>query len=167
MVTGTAVAAAAERIAGLVAGRRTMVVGVGNRLRGDDALGPLVAEGLAAEFAGRVIDAGPVPENYLGVLLESAPELVLFVDTADHGAAPGRWCVVPAGALARRGGSTHTASLQLLAQILEAHGIRSWLIGVQPRQLEFGAGVSAAVDEAARELSRALTAALRAGARDA
>jgi hydrogenase maturation protease len=150
----------AHRIEERLRGRRAAVVGVGNRLCGDDGAGSHVAERLLAAGAAGVFDAETVPENYLGALLAARPEVVLFVDAADHGAAAGACCLVRAGELAARGSSTHAPSLRLLAGLLEAEGIESWMLGIQPAATVVGAGLSPAVAAAVAEVARALTAAL-------
>jgi hydrogenase 3 maturation protease len=68
-------------------GKRVAVIGVGNRMRGDDGVGSVIAERLQELAKGSllVIDAETVPENYLGVLLDSKPEVALFVDAVDFG----------------------------------------------------------------------------------
>jgi hydrogenase 3 maturation protease len=128
-----------------VRGRRVAVVGVGNRLRGDDGAGSQVGERLRAQCPAPVFDAGTVPENFLGVLIEFDPEVVVFVDAADHGGTPGSCCVAPPAALAARHASTHAPSLRLLAQILEARGIDCWLLGIQPASTAPGTELSPAV----------------------
>jgi hydrogenase 3 maturation protease len=141
----------ADRIAGHVRGRTLCVVGVGNPMRGDDGAGPLVIERLGGHDGAVLVDAGTTPENWYGPLLASAPGVVLFVDAADHGAAPGAWVLVPADDLAARIETTHAPTLQLLARLLAPLRIESWLLGIQPASTAFGAPVSpqvlAAVDE--------------------
>jgi len=151
----------------LVAGRRVAVVGVGNELRGDDGVGPLVAARLAVRHPGRVVDAGPVPENFLGPILAGDPEIVLFVDAADHGGSPGEWRLVPARALAARAPTTHHASLLLMARLIEAAGARCWLLGVQPASLAHGQPMTEAVRASGERLAQALAGALAAEAIDA
>ncbi len=146
----------AESIAALVLGRRTLVVGVGNEMRGDDGVGPLVAGRLARRLADGALDAGTVPENYLGTILAHAPQVVLFVDAADHGGAPGAWCLARVRDLERRGAGTHDASLRLLASLLEAEGAECWLVGVQPAALVPGQAMSPEVLASGRRLARTL-----------
>ncbi|MFN8177570.1 MAG: hydrogenase maturation protease [bacterium] len=145
-----------ERIGALVGGRSAAVVGVGNRLRGDDGVGSHVADRLRGRLAAAVYDVETVPENYLGVLTDAAPGVVLFVDAAAHGGPPGAWCLAPAGELASRSTSTHAMSLLLLARALEARGIACWLIGVQPDDTEFGAPLTSAVAAGADTVEDAL-----------
>lgn len=143
-------------------GRRAAVVGVGNRLRGDDGAGPCLAERLAAA-GGAALDAGTVPENYLVPLLESAPEVVLFADAADHGAAPGAAGVAAMEDLAGRPPSTHAPSLALLSEILAERGVECWLLAIQPAATARPDRLSAPVEHAVREAAGALERALARG----
>ena len=139
-----------------LAGRAVALVGVGNRLRGDDGVGSWLAERLGARCRAPVFDAETVPEDVLGPLLALAPEVVVLVDAADHGGRPGETCVAPARELAGRCGSTHGMLLLLLARALESRGVEAWLVGIQPARTDAGAPVSAAVAAGARAAEDAL-----------
>lgn len=142
-------------------------MGVGNPLCGDDGVGSLVAAQLARRFSGRAIDAGAVPESYLGPLLAAEGRPVVFVDAVAHGGAPGSCCLVRTGDLVVRHASTHRSSLELLGELLDRAGVRAWVLGIQPRQLAVGAPLSPDVSRTADELTQCLTAALAAGCADA
>ncbi len=144
----------------LVAHGGALVVGVGHPLRGDDAVGSAVAAALEPCFAARVIDAGSVPESYLGPMTAVAGRPVVFVDAVLHGGAPGSWCLVPALELAARAPDTHRASLHLMAELLSAHGIAAWVVGIQPRDTDFGATLSVPAERAVAELTGLLASAL-------
>lgn len=140
------------------------VVGVGNRLRRDDAAGSRVAERLLAMGCARVFDAETVPENYYGTLLAAAPCAVLFVDAADWGGAPGECRLAAVDALATRPASTHAPSLALLAGLLEREGIECWLLGIQPGSTEPGTALTPDVERAAGAVAETLAAGLSRGA---
>jgi hydrogenase 3 maturation protease len=143
-----------------VKGRRVAVVGVGNRLRGDDGEGPSVAQRLGAPADVLVIDAGTVPENYIGVLIERAPDVVLFVDALEFDAAPGACCLAALDTLGARCSTTHAPSLALMSQILEPEGIECFLVGIQPRSTADGEWLTAEVDRGIDEAVRAISAAI-------
>jgi hydrogenase 3 maturation protease len=147
----------ADTLAGLARGRTVCVVGVGNPLRGDDGAGPLVVERLGGHDGVRLIDAGTTPENWYGPLLAHGPALVVFVDAADHGGAPGECVLAAADTMAARDGGTHAPTLKLLAHLLAPRGVDSWFVGIQPARTATGAplhpAVGAAVDEVAAALS--------------
>ncbi len=150
----------AGRIPGLLRGRRAVLVGVGNPLRGDDGVGSLLARRLVARGAGRVLDAETVPENFLGTLLEDPADLILLVDAVEQGARPGTCCMGPARILGERCSSTHAPSLLLMARMLEARRKEVWLLGIQPGSTEIAAPLSEPVRAAASALEEALVHAL-------
>jgi len=139
-------------------GRKVAVIGVGNRMRGDDGVGSVIAERLQELARGNllVIDAETVPENYLGVLLDSKPEVVLFVDAVDFGGEVGEWALVPISMLGDKVPTTHTVSLKLLGQVLESNGIECLLLAVQPKQIGFGAPMSEEVASTAERIVQML-----------
>jgi hydrogenase 3 maturation protease len=125
---------------------RVCVVGVGNRLAGDDGAGSAVAEALGGRAAGCVIDAGIAPENHLEPIVRGEPDTVLLVDAVELGAEPGSVRVLDPRALRAGGLSTHAASLGMVCDYLSARcAARVVLIGIQPGQLRLGAALSDAV----------------------
>lgn len=130
---------------------RTAVVGMGHELRGDDAAGIEVARALRplAHQQLLVIDAGHAPENHTGPIRRFAPELVLLVDAAQLGEAPGavRWLAwqETTGLSA----STHTMPPYVLARYLTAElNTHIALIGIQPADTSLGATLSPEVRQA-------------------
>ncbi len=131
--------------------RPAAVVGVGNPLRGDDAVGPAVIERLGKLAGARLFDAGPAPENYLGPVGALRPERILFVDACDFRAAPGEFRIFEMPEIERLAAglvSTHTLPLTMTAQLFAAEGARVSLLGIQPESLEFGAPLSGPVERA-------------------
>ena len=78
-----------ESLRGLLHGR-VLLLGIGNRLRSDDAAGPLLADRLSGRVNAEVIDAGDVPENYIGPIRKLGPEVVLALDAVRSGRRPGQ-----------------------------------------------------------------------------
>lgn len=140
--------------------RPAAVVGIGNRLRGDDAAGSWIAERLRERGCARVFDAETVPENYLGPILSTKPGRVLFVDAADWSGAPGECRLAPMDALAPRPESTHAPSLALLAGVLESRGAECWLLGIQPASTTPGTGLTPDVERTAAHVVELLAGSL-------
>ncbi len=125
---------------------RTVVVGVGNSLRGDDGLGPALVARVRDRCSAQCLDAGPVPENYAGPIVRANPDTVLFVDAADLGLTPGSWSILSRDALAESGLTTHTVSLGTFIDFLKTQMQGEvYVLAVQPETLEFGAELSPAV----------------------
>ena len=77
-----------DRLCESLAGR-VMLVGIGNRLRGDDGLGPELIARLRGRVEAELLDCGEVPERYFGLIEEAQPEGILLVDAVDLDAEPG------------------------------------------------------------------------------
>lgn len=130
-------------------GKRTVVLGIGNPLRGDDGVGSQLALRLQGKVNALVVDAGEVPENYLGPIVAARPEAVVIVDAAELGAAPGTIAIIEADALDGASLSTHNASLSLFVKVLCAEIQPDvFLLGVQPASSAFGAAMSQPVERA-------------------
>jgi len=136
---------------------RVVILGVGNILKGDDGVGPLICEVLAGKVAARVIDAGTVPENYLRPLIQARPQLLLVVDAVDFGGAPGAVGVFTLDQISDVAFSTHALSLRLFVDVLRTEvDVEVLLLGVQPACTRLGQSVSAPVRASIREVAETL-----------
>ncbi len=124
-------------------GKRTLILGIGNTMRGDDGVGPALIERLQGKVSATLIDGGEVPENYLGPIEAAKPEVVLIVDAADLKAQPGDAALIELEQLAQTGISTHNASLGLFASVVkQLTGADILALAVQPKHNSFGTGIS-------------------------
>lgn len=144
-----------------------MILGIGNEASGDDAAGALAARALAGRLAGRpdvlVIDAGLAPENQTGPVRRFAPDLVVMIDAAQMGEAPGaiRW--LDWAETDGLSASTHTLPPYILAKFLVAEiGCAVGLIGIQPAQHGFGVPLSPVVSAAVETVVEGVAAATQA-----
>lgn len=124
-------------------GRPTLVLGVGNPLRGDDAAGPMVCAGLRSP---RAVDCGDAPERYLGLAADARVNSVLLVDAMDFGGAAGEIAFCYPEDLVERFGTTHDSGLAVLARFIQQeYGKPVAVLGIQPSQTRFGTEMSTAV----------------------
>ncbi len=138
-------------------GKRFGVVGVGNVLRSDDGAGPEVIALLEGRVDIPIADASEVPENYGGWIVKMNLESVVFVDAVDFGGEAGDFRMIPLEKLMVSASSTHRLSLHYVIRYLEDE----WsgdaiLVGVQPKSLRLGDGLSAEVAAGIRKLADAL-----------
>lgn len=141
--------------------RGPVLVGVGNRWRGDDAAGPMLVARLAGRAGVPCVDAGDAPERHLGEIA-AAGRAALLVDTVDFGGAPGEVALFRQQDLAAGLASTHTCGLGLLMRYLEVEsGQEALLVGIQPGSVGFGEPLSAPVAAAVAALSGLIEARLR------
>ncbi len=143
-----------------------LVLGIGNAMKGDDGLGPLVvtrliARGEAARaqdnegnYRPRVValDCGTTPENYTSVIRRLQPRLLLIVDAAEMGLEPGECRVIPRDRVGSLGLSTHSMPLSLFMSYVDDLVERIVLLGVQPHSMALGVEMSPEVAAAAEDL---------------
>ncbi|HPP83063.1 MAG TPA: hydrogenase maturation protease [Rubrivivax sp.] len=143
--------------------RDVLVLGLGNRLLGDDAAGPLVVDALArsARPPARLRDGGTIGLALLPEI-EDARGLIA-VDAAMFGAAPGTVRVFEGEAMDRQlGGTKRSAHEVALADLVAAAALggrlpeRRALVAVEPRSTALGLEPSAAVAAAIPRLCDAV-----------
>jgi len=134
-------------------GSKTVIVGIGNTLKGDDAAGPLVCQQLTGKVCAELIDAGTVPENYIQPVIKKAPQNLLIIDAIDFGASPGTIEIFKPEQLNSFVFSTHTLSPRLFAEMVTRNiKVDVCFVGIQPAQIQLGQPVSAPVSKAVQSL---------------
>ncbi len=146
---------------GKICERKTIVVGIGNTLKGDDGAGCVVCEQLQDSLPDSVIDAGTVPENYIGPIIERRPEVLVVVDAIDFGGSAGQIKIFAPGELSSAAISTHTLSPRLFVDVIcKSIEVEVWFVGIQAGRTALGEGLSKEVEEAAGSLAGILAEAL-------
>jgi len=136
---------------------KTLIVGIGNTLKGDDGAGPLVCEQLDGKIGAEVIDAGTVPENYIQPIIKKAPQNLFVIDAVDFGASPGTIKIFEPDQLDSFVISTHMLSPHVFVDMVcQSIKVDVSFLGIQPAQAEFGQSISPQVSRAIQELSHTL-----------
>ncbi len=121
-------------------------VGLGNKARGDDAAGLLFLRQLKKRMEFRTsnfIAAHTNPENYLECMLEFHPKLVVFIDAATVGKAPGDMHWIAPEDLDTARISTHAFNITMVEQYLKAHQtMEVKYFGIKPKTTTMGQPVS-------------------------
>jgi hydrogenase 3 maturation protease len=128
-----------------------MLLGIGNALRGDDGIGVWIARNTHV-IGWKALDCGPVPENFTGIVRREHPDLLLLVDAADMGLAPGEFRIIPQEKIQDVGIGTHQLPLSHLITFLEGTAGTILFIGIQPACLEEDMPISPDVKEGAMRL---------------
>ncbi len=135
-----------NEIARRLRGKRTVILGIGNPLQGDDAVGPSLVDFLQGRVEATLINAGEVPENYLSSIKASQPEVVLIIVALELGAEPGCLAIMDADRLRAIENFTRIPGLAFLAvTIQDGTGAEVILVGVQPEATAFAAELSTPV----------------------
>lgn len=136
---------------------KTVIVGIGNPLRGDDGFGPALVARLHGKVNAICIDAGNAPENYLGRIVKEAPETIVLVDVAHLGLDPGQYRFLLPEEILQHGLTTHDMSSRMLIEFLHTETSATiMMLAVQPQQLVLGEPLSAPVTEALNRLEQVL-----------
>lgn len=135
----------------------TVIVGVGNVLKGDDGAGPIVCQRLRdAGICAELIDAGSVPENYIQPIIKKAPQNLLVIDAVDFGAPAGTINILKPEQLSSFAFSTHTLSPRLfIDMVCRDIKVDVYFVGIQPAHTQVGQTISVQVSEAIQQLTQA------------
>ncbi len=136
---------------------KTVIVGIGNTLRGDDGFGPALIERIQDKTGFVCIDAGSAPENYVGRIVKEEPDTILLVDVADLNVKPGQYWILQSADIVQCGFTTHDMSSRMVMEFLQNQTQASiYMLGVQPQQVSLGEAMSECVSEALHEIARLL-----------
>ncbi len=136
-----------------VRGSKTILVGIGNTLKGDDGIGPLLCRELTGKICAELINADTVPENYIQSIIRKKPQSLIIVDAVDFAASAGTIKIFKPDQLGSVAHSTHSLSPHLFIDMIrKSIEINVYFIGVQPGQVGFGQSVCAEVAEAIQRL---------------
>lgn len=114
----------------------TVIMCIGNRDGGDDAVGPYIADLLKKEQHDFVVlDCGASPENYTSVVKRYNPKTLVLIDAADMGLLVGEIRIVPKEKIGTMHISTHGISISLIIQFLEKDIEEIIVIGIQPEKM--------------------------------
>lgn len=135
-------------------------MGVGNELRGDDAIGVKVADNLKEELDSSrilVINAGPAPEGFTSKITEFNPTHLIIIDAVDSGSEPGTTTQIDLDEIDDQAISTHKLPLSMLVDFLnEQINLEIIFIGVQPKQVRMGSEMTEEIEESIEELTNSL-----------
>jgi hydrogenase 3 maturation protease len=126
--------------------KKIVILGIGNELRRDDAVGLAVVDRLRTSIDDPsviVINCQTAPENYTGNVKRIKPTCIVLIDAADFGATPGDARIIQLHELGEVSVTTHKASLLTLGEYLQSEiNCNIFVIGIQPADCDFGSGLS-------------------------
>ena len=128
--------------------RRVVIVGVGNPIRGDDAVGPRIIELLESRPIDDVLllNAESVPESFTGKVEQLNPTHVLLVDATNFHGLPGETKLITGEQIGGQVVSTHSLPLNIFISYIEKSlGLSVLLLGIQPFSIGLGEPISAPV----------------------
>ena len=134
-----------------------MILGIGNEIKGDDALGSVIAQKSSSLFNKNknivVFDGGTVPENYTGLIRKENPTHIILVDAVDMKKEPGYIRVVKKEEIANYNISTHAMPISFLIKYMETTvSAQIILVGIQPKSMGLTEQISKEVEKSIEEV---------------
>lgn len=144
-----------------------LVVGIGNRDRGDDGIGSLIAERLIKEGFKNVLDCERTPENYLSKIIEKKPAKIIFIDACDFDGQIGEIRIFKKEEwqnFKKLSLSTHTLPLPLFLSLIEKlTDSEIYLLGIQVKNTGFSQSLSEELNNLLEELIEKIKTLLKGG----
>ena len=139
--------------------RRVVLVGVGNPMRADDGVGPMIIELLREKPIDNVllINSETVPESFTSKVTDHEPTHVLLVDAANFRGAAGDTKMITSTQIGGQAVSTHSLPLTIFINVIEHNlNIDVMLLGIQPTTIEFFAPMTPVIEAAAVSIANTL-----------
>jgi len=138
---------------------KVAILGVGNPMRGDDAIGVEIVKLLKGRVPRKVkiLECQTVPENFMREIRRFNPTHVLIIDAAQLEAEPGEARLVTPNEIQGMALSTHQIPLSILAEVIQ-NSIKAkvMILGVQPKTIEFREGLTSELQEASERVANIL-----------
>ncbi|MBU1999099.1 MAG: hydrogenase 3 maturation endopeptidase HyCI [Candidatus Omnitrophota bacterium] len=143
--------------------KRIGILGVGSRLRRDDAAGMLVVEKLTkleeldTEPVFKIFFGETAPENLTGQIKKFKPTHLVIVDSVEAHKKPGSIILVDPDNTGGITFSTHSLPPKVMADYLVSSlKCKIIILGIQPKDLKFGEEVSPQVEDAVQRVVSAI-----------
>ncbi len=139
--------------------RRVVVAGVGSPLRKDDFVGVKIVRSLRDKVSKSVylVECETVPESFIEPISEFKPTHVLIIDATLLNLKPGSLKLIEPNKIAGIPISTHALPLRIFCEYLtRTTGAKVALLAIQPKETDFGEGLTKELKRTAKDLTRLL-----------
>lgn len=126
-----------------------LFVGIGNRLKSDDAIGIRICEEVKPSGRKQVLIVESGIEKFVGKINSISPDILVLVDCTDFNKEPGYFNLFPIGETQDNTLHTHTISL---LRISEFFTMKTYVLGIQPEFVGFGEEISPIVLKRAHQI---------------
>ncbi len=138
--------------------KRTLIVGMGNAMRGDDGIGPAICEALNRfSLTADILDVGTVPENYIEPIVAKNPQALIILDAIKFNGHPGDIRLFDVEDLNNIAISTHVISPRMYLDLINKRmDVTIHIIGIEPSNTAFAASITPPVEKAVRQIAETL-----------
>lgn len=126
-----------------------LFIGVGNVLKQDDGVGVVISRQIVERPNIRSLTVEVSIENYIGKINSMKPGEIVILDCMELGEKPGSYRLLSLNQVEDITFNTHNISLGRLEDFFH---YPSYVLGVQPRSIEFGDQLSPPVKQTARRI---------------
>ena len=135
--------------------KNLLIVGIGNTLKGDDGAGCEVIRRLKikGQLSFYLLDAGSAPENYTKKIKDYKPKTIIFIDAVSMSELPGTIKMIDEKEISSGYFTTHNMPLNLFIDYIKQETKSEiFFVGIQPKSVKIGEGLSAEVQKSAEKL---------------
>ncbi|RZN61092.1 hydrogenase 3 maturation endopeptidase HyCI [Methanonatronarchaeum sp. AMET6-2] len=131
-----------------------LICGLGNEIKGDDAVGPYIARHIKDNRQIKTVDCGKNPEKHIKRIVEINPSLLVLVDSTRFGGEPGDLIITTTDEIERTTISSHRMPINIFIKILRERiqDLETILVGIQPKEIAIGMEMSSEVKKTAETL---------------
>ncbi len=129
--------------------KKKLFVGIGNVLKRDDGIGVYISNHIKESESVQKLTVEVSIENYLGKINSLNPDVLILIDCVDFGKQPGYAEILPAGQVKDFTLNTHNISLKRISELFK---MPVFILGIQPKSIDFGEEISKIVLESAQNI---------------
>ncbi|MGB9711402.1 MAG: hydrogenase 3 maturation endopeptidase HyCI [Thermodesulfovibrio sp.] len=132
---------------------KVIIAGIGNPLRGDDAVGLYIVKELKNKINAVLIDCEDRLERFIEEIIQHKPDTIIFIDALHMHHEPGCVVFLSEENLQHPEISTHQTNLKMCIEYIKARiKTKIFIIGIQPENTNFGNSMSERVLNVAKIL---------------
>lgn len=129
--------------------KKKLFVGIGNVLKSDDGIGVYISKSIKESALVQKLTVEISIENYLGKINSLNPDVLILVDCLDFGKQAGYYGLLPVNQVKDFTLNTHNISLK---RISELFNMPVYILGIQPKSIDFGENISDIVLNSANQI---------------
>lgn len=126
-----------------------LFVGVGNVLKSDDGIGVYISNRIKESRSIQKLTVEVSIENYLGKINSINSDVLILVDCVEFGKQAGYYEMLPAEKVKDFTFNTHNISLKRISELFK---MPVYILGIQPKSIDFGEETSRIVLKTAQNI---------------
>jgi hydrogenase 3 maturation protease len=126
-----------------------LFVGVGNVLKRDDGIGVYISNNIKESRSIQKLTVEVSIENYIGKINSINSDVLILVDCVEFGKQPGYYEMLPAEKVKDFTFNTHNISLKRISELFK---MPVYILGIQPKSIDFGEETSRIVLKTAQNI---------------